>query len=141
MGDRGNIVVVDDGPPLYLYTHNEGSWLPEILADSLERAQRHLRLDDGPYLARIVFDQMIGREGWGASTGFGISTTMVDNENPLLVLDVKRQRVIVVEARYVGHDLVSLCGMDDPGRPTCPFTQHWRLVEVATGCPQTREPF
>lgn len=56
MGDRGNIVVVDGASKVYLYT---------------TRAVSERRIDDGPYLARIVFCEMIGADK--GTSGFGIS--------------------------------------------------------------------
>lgn len=71
MGDRGNIVVVDGASKVYLYTHWNGSDLVDIARAACTRAVSERRIDDGPYLARIVFCEMIGADK--GTTGFGIS--------------------------------------------------------------------
>lgn len=69
MGDRGNIIIRDEGAPdLYLYTHWNGSDLPKTLKRALSRKERW---EDSAYLARIIFCEMVkGSEA--DATGFGI---------------------------------------------------------------------
>jgi hypothetical protein len=92
MGDRANIVVRDKGQPqIFLYTHWHGTELPETLRQALAR---HERWDDSPYLTRIIFCRMVkGQEG--DATGFGISTSMCDNEHPLLIVDIEKQQITI----------------------------------------------
>lgn len=79
-------------PPLYLYTHWGGYELPEVLAAAIGK---RWRWDDGAYLTRIIFCEMVqGHEK--EETGFGISTYAPDNEYPWLVVDVARQVVRIV---------------------------------------------
>lgn len=94
MGDRGNIIVVErDFPPVVLYTHWRGRGLKDLLQIALRRKQRW---DDAPYLTRIIFSEMIkGSEA--DETGFGISTTIVDNEHKFLVVDTTRQKVCIYD--------------------------------------------
>lgn len=88
MGDRGNIVVQDQGR-VYLYTHWRGSEIGSLVKKALRRKQRW---DDSSYLTRIIFDTMTdGHQG--GETGFGISSHIVDNEHPVLVVDVPTQTV------------------------------------------------
>lgn len=71
MGNRGNITVrTANSPDVHLYTHWRGSELPHILSSALARKQRW---NDAPYLARIIFCEMIEGEE-SEETGFGIST-------------------------------------------------------------------
>jgi len=92
LGDRGNIVIRDnidgDAPDLYLYTHWRGSELHSILKYVLSRRQRW---DDGPYLARIIFCEMV-RGYEREDTGFGIATYWPDT-GVEIVVDVKKQTV------------------------------------------------
>lgn len=96
MGDRANIVVYEqhsDASPheaVFLYTHWSGYDLPETLKAGLARGEG--RWDDGPYLARILFQELIGADR--GTTGFGISTRMGDNSYPLLVVDMTRGVVV-----------------------------------------------
>lgn len=90
MGDRGQIKIKDSG--VYLYAHWRGEELPRILQESLAKKWRW---DDDEYLARIIFDAMIGKEQ-GEEASFGIGTSKhCDIEHPLLVVDCKNQKVEV----------------------------------------------
>ena len=87
MGDRGNIFVresADEGETrgVYLYSHLGGEGLPLALKRALQRKQRW---DDGPYLTRIIFDEMT-KSQHGEETGFGISATLGDNEHPIVTV-------------------------------------------------------
>jgi hypothetical protein len=102
MGDRANVVVRREWPKdvhpqeaVFLYTHWGGEELPRTARAALKYGKS--RWDDPDYLARIVFDFLTGREE-GAS-GFGISTRLLSNENPLFVLDTDRARVVLLPER------------------------------------------
>jgi hypothetical protein len=86
MGDCGNVIIKDEiGQQVCLYTHWRGSELRAILKSALRRRQRW---DDAPYLARIIFCEMIkGDEA--AETGFGISTRSEGSAE--IIIDVKAQ--------------------------------------------------
>lgn len=91
MGDRANVVISESTmPPVFLYTHWGGEGLPELVRDSLIRGQS--RWNDGIYLARIVFTDMI-RDHLDDLTGFGISAVLCDNEHPLIVLEPEAQTI------------------------------------------------
>lgn len=102
MGDRGNVFVVDrygqdDEQPLrgvYLYTHWGGSELHDIVKAALARGSD--RWDDGPYLARIIFCEMVAGDVHG-TTGYGIALSPPDNEHAILVVDVGRQEIRSVD--------------------------------------------
>lgn len=68
MGDRGHVHIQDTG--VWLYTHWHAYCLPETVAQALAQ---EMRWSDPEYLARIIFDTMIGNEQ-GTETGFGIGT-------------------------------------------------------------------
>lgn len=97
MGDRGNIVIVQqkrDGQEkadrVWLYTHWAGSELPKILHTALNRGKD--RWNDETYLARIIFNEMTkGAEM--DTTGYGISTTISDNEHDIIVVDAEQGKV------------------------------------------------
>lgn len=73
MSEPGNIMVRTSSYPVYFYTHHEKRFLPMIVAKALARGKT--RWDDPPYLARIIFCEMVieGEEVKG-TTGFGIDT-------------------------------------------------------------------
>lgn len=80
---------VDD---TWFYTHWSGSEIKQVVQKTLAKQERH---DDGPYLSRMMFCEMVkGNEGH--STGFGISTQRVDNEHDIVVVDVPNQKVFTV---------------------------------------------
>jgi len=92
MGDRANVCIVQHGNSkalLYLYTHWGGEALPRTLQAAL---RRKLRWTDEAYLARIIFCEMI-RGYERTETGFGIATSLCDNEHPILVVDCDKQTV------------------------------------------------
>lgn len=99
MGDRGNIVVLDEFGPgdvryVYLYTHWRGSEIRELLQEALAK---RWRWDDGPYLTRIIFDTLKAGDEGSKETGYGISAGPGDNSHPILVVDPRRQHVLIVE--------------------------------------------
>ena len=82
MGDRGNIIVKDGKSEVFLYSHWTGSDLPEVLKSALKRGKG--RWDDGQYLARIIFCEMVkGNEM--DETGFGISSIIGDGGTDITV--------------------------------------------------------
>jgi hypothetical protein len=90
MGDMANVKVVDGDSTVFLYTHWAGSALPSTLQAAMKREKSW---DDGPYLARIIFQQMIGRnEG---ETGYGISSVIGDGEDRVLTVNVDKQSVTI----------------------------------------------
>jgi hypothetical protein len=89
MGDRGNIYIKDADSGIYLYTHWAGTELPVTVRNALARQQRW---DDGPYLARILFDTLTEGET-GSESGYGISSVIGDNGHLIVVVDVDAQTV------------------------------------------------
>jgi len=91
MGDRANIVVKRGEEQVVLYTHWNGSELPETLRLALKRGES--RWHDFQYLTRIIFCQMIPSEYWAETTGFGISCKIYDNEYEIITVDVDKRTV------------------------------------------------
>lgn len=93
MGDRANVFVretrKEDVLGVYLYTHWAGDALAQTVHDSLAKKWRW---DDGPYLTRIIFDQMTEKDHGGES-GYGISATIGDNGHKIIVVDPDQQRI------------------------------------------------
>ena len=88
MGDRSNIVVQEhNGNRIWLYGHWMGSDSINVTRDVLAKRDRW---SDSPYLARMLFSEMT-KGAIDLTTGYGISTTMCDNEYPIIVLDVETQ--------------------------------------------------
>lgn len=93
MGDRANIVIEQgDGTRVWLYGHWMGYEAPEILQNALKRGKE--RWDDTPYLARIIFSDMT-KGSPNDLTGYGITTSMTDNEKPILVVDPAKATVTI----------------------------------------------
>ena len=90
MGDRGNIKIYqNDNSAIYLYTHWTGSQIYEVLKTALSRRQRW---NDGPYLTRIIFCELVKGDEDG-ETGFGISTHICDNEHTIIGVNPNNQMV------------------------------------------------
>lgn len=91
MGDRGNIILkFEEGGKIYLYTHWSGSNLKKTLKSALIRGKS--RWSDEPYLARIIFSEMVKNDVLG-TTGFGISPYIGDGEDKVINVDIPNQRV------------------------------------------------
>lgn len=95
MGDRANIVVrsstkkIDD---VWFYAHWRGEEIHDVVKAVLARNERQ---DDAPYLARMIFCELVkGNEL--DSTGFGISTSLSDNEHDILIVDIPAKMVYTV---------------------------------------------
>jgi hypothetical protein len=88
MGDRGNIVVREGASAVWLYSHWRGSEIGEVVRKALAKKQRW---DDTPYLTRIVFQELLN--GDTGTSGFGIATSICDNEHPVIVVDTSKQEV------------------------------------------------
>lgn len=94
MGERGNIISIEDDEKIVFYTHWYGDQLEPILKEALKRAKNDDRLRDYPYLNRIIFCEMVSKDkDIKNTTGFGISCDVIDNEYPILTVDCKNQTV------------------------------------------------
>ncbi len=95
MGDRANVFVIDDlnadetPRGVFLYAHWGGEELPQIVQRAFARKQRW---DDPPYLARIIFCEMV-RGFEDGETGFGISSVIGDNEHLIITVDPDEERI------------------------------------------------
>ena len=101
VGDRGNIVVRQDSTSaddVWFYTHWSGFKIGEVVREALAK---NWRWEDASYLARIIFDTLTSVRQHGTETGFGISTRLQDNEYPIVVVDVPRQKVWTIEERQL----------------------------------------
>lgn len=91
MGDRANVKFIDgNDAPMFFYTHWTGTELPKVVAAALVRGKS--RWDDGPYLARIIFSEMIQHDVLD-ETGYGLSTTLGDGGDRIITIRVHHQTV------------------------------------------------
>jgi len=90
MGDRGQVHIKDEG--VWLYTH----WAASELTDTVRVAlSKRARWNDAEYLARIIFDEMIG-DRQGQQTGYGISSHGPHGDEwRIIEVNCKTARVIV----------------------------------------------
>lgn len=93
MGDRANVAIlnmrgVNEVGRVYLYTHWDGYRLPIVVRDALKLEERW---DDEQYLARIVFQAMLGNDT--GTTGYGIGAAIGDNNYNILVLHPDTQMI------------------------------------------------
>jgi hypothetical protein len=98
MGDRGNIVIENDTDcfphAVFFYSHWHGSGLNSVLKTALAKGQA--RWNDGSYLARVIFCEMV-KDDKGV-TGFGISTAIGDGSHPLLCVNMAENKVRLRES-------------------------------------------
>jgi hypothetical protein len=100
MGERQNIVVVDGEDEVYLYTHwKGGDQVLDIVQKVLKRGEC---LRDNTYLARILFQELVGSDK--SDSGYGISSRQQDFNYPNVVLDVPSQMVRFEEAAWGMHE-------------------------------------
>lgn len=90
MGDRAQVAIkMGDGSRVYLYAHWGGTGIYDSLQTALRRRQRWT---DCEYLARIIFQAIVGDDQ--RETGFGIGTAQhSDLEHPVPVLDCTNQSI------------------------------------------------
>ena len=98
MGDRGQVHIKDEG--VWLYTH----WGATDLDETVKRAiSKRWRWNDPEYLARIIFDEMIGEEQ-GSETGFGISSKGPHGDEwKIIEIDCQNQTISINE--YDGENI------------------------------------
>lgn len=97
MGDRANVYVHEGNRPgVYLYTHWDGSRLPQTVLKALQRGRG--RWNDVQYLTRIIFCEMIQDDVLG-ETGYGISADVGDGDDRIVDVDTATQQI-----RFVGYD-------------------------------------
>ncbi len=99
MGDRGNIYFVDqhrgkERIGMYMYSHWGGAVIPSVVETALRRARD--RWGDSQYLARVVFCELV-KDDVMETTGYGLSTTIGDNEHAIVRVDDVDQTVAVCE--------------------------------------------
>ena len=104
MSDIGNVLVRHGKSAVFLSTASAGGSLPVVVRGALARRERW---NDGPYLARIVFCQMIRLNevdaDWAAdwridgTLGYGISSRLDaagDAAHPVIALNADTQDVL-----------------------------------------------
>ena len=79
---------------IYIYSHWDGgpTYKESGMAGALKDAlSLHERWDDGPYLARIIFQAVIGDDG--GPTGYGLSPYETDPEFPTITVNLEKRTV------------------------------------------------
>ena len=98
MGNRSNILTISDSDPktgIFMYSHWSGMSLLGRLQKALIFAKEEDRLDDASYLNRIIFCKVLAGDYEG-STGYGLSTSLQDNEHPIILVDVATKTISLV---------------------------------------------
>ena len=89
MGDRGQVHIKDE--EVWLYTHGGATDLIETVRTALEKKWRW---DDPEYLARIIFDEMVG-DNQGNETGYGIGGGQHGDVWRIITLDCGVNKITV----------------------------------------------
>ena len=96
MGDRGQVLIEDEG--VYLYTHWEAGSLIEMVKRAIAKGWRW---HDPEYLVRIIFCEMIKGNEKGES-GFGIGTQLHSDNNCQLIKVNCEKQTICIDGVYEG---------------------------------------
>lgn len=93
MGDRANVIfrTSDGDDRVWLYMHNGGSCLPERLRLAVMESKP--RWNDPPYMTRMIICRLIPKDLVHDQYGYGISTSIGDNEYPIFEVDCIENRV------------------------------------------------
>jgi hypothetical protein len=93
MSDRAEIRVVNaNQPDLYLYSHWRGKEIALALKDALIRGR--LRWEDGPYLTRIIFCELIKKDVLGEND-YGIATYNMGTDHVFIDVEPDLKRVSI----------------------------------------------
>lgn len=96
MGDRGNIAVIQRDGQVWFYTHWSGYKIKEVAQQAVIAGKS--RWNDESYFTRCVADKLIPKLKAGEEPiSYGISTSIGDNEHPIMVLDCNRQIAFLIE--------------------------------------------
>ena len=94
MGDRAQVHIKDE--KVWLYTH----WGRSGLVEDVKRAlAKRLRWNDPEYLARIIFEEMVGDQT-GTETGFGIGCAQHGDVFDYVEINCENQTVSIVKMEY-----------------------------------------
>ncbi len=104
MGDRRMAEIKTSEGSLYVYTHWQGSQLPEMAREAVKAAEN--RLGDEPYWVRIVVDQLT-KDGRDQETGFGLLLKPLcedeyNNDKPSVIIDASDGKT--VKLKVIGDD-------------------------------------
>jgi len=91
MGTRGQVCVRGRHGDVYLYRHFDAK---NILNDVYVGLSFKNRWDDGDYIARMIFEQMISDSN-DKVYGFGICTHQHSDIDLLVIVDCNKQEVII----------------------------------------------
>jgi hypothetical protein len=89
MSNKANVIIIDGPERVCLYTHWGRDQLPSQLRAALVRGKN--RWTDAPYLARIIFCEMIQKDVLG-ELGYGISS-IPDYDEDSITVDCSSQTV------------------------------------------------
>jgi hypothetical protein len=81
MATRSQVLFYEEGydKPIVFYQHWDGYELPHIVADALYLAKKNGRINDTPYLGRIIFSEMLRHcDPEDNTTGYGISFSQTE---------------------------------------------------------------
>lgn len=88
MGDRANVYIHnEDSPGVYIYTHWNGTELPQKVKEALETDRAQSRLTDTAYLTRILIEELTQHDR-DSATGWGVSAEVGDGSDRIVDINV-----------------------------------------------------
>lgn len=101
MGDRATFIIEqnEDTAPVFIYSHWGGDGMMDTLAQALQHAKVRIDMDDPWYATRMIFGFMIQDDPLG-EYGWGLSTTFLDSEHSVPVVNLKDKTVRLLPHRW-----------------------------------------
>lgn len=92
--NSGQIEVIGLYGTIFLYTNKEAYNLTNVVMNVLS-AKVHW--DDPDYLSRMLFCNMVPKDQWYDTNGFGIGTQMYVDVKLLITLDLVHQKITLID--------------------------------------------
>lgn len=97
MGNRATFVIEQNetDAPIFIYGHRAGYQMMDTLAAALDHAKDRIDIGDPGYATRMIFSHMVG-DNWASEYGWGLSTSFLDSEHSVPVVNMTDKTVRLV---------------------------------------------
>ena len=92
--NSGQIEIIGHYGTVFLYTNKEAYNLTNVVLNVLSEK---VHWDDPDYLTRVLFCNMVPKDQWYNTNGFGIGTQMYIDVKLLITLDIVHQKITLMD--------------------------------------------